>query len=65
MDQNGTGITDEVETAAKDADAVLLGAIGGPVSGGMLFVIIYILKLHRNGRNPNILALGYLSYEKQ
>jgi isocitrate/isopropylmalate dehydrogenase len=64
VDKNGIGITDEVESAAKDADAVLLGAIGGPVSGECFSCLIAILKLYRNGRNPNILALGFLSYEK-
>jgi 3-isopropylmalate dehydrogenase len=32
IDAHGTPITDEVLEAAKNADAILLGAIGGPVS---------------------------------
>jgi isocitrate/isopropylmalate dehydrogenase len=31
IDANGTPLTEEALTAAKRADAVLLGAIGGPV----------------------------------
>lgn len=32
IDAHGTAITDEALSAAKSADAILLGAIGGPVS---------------------------------
>lgn len=32
IDAVGTPLTDEALTAAKNADAVILGAIGGPVS---------------------------------
>jgi isocitrate/isopropylmalate dehydrogenase len=31
IDATGSPLTDEALTAAKNADAVLLGAIGGPV----------------------------------
>jgi len=36
INAHGTAITDEALNAAKNADAILLGAIGGPV--GDLFV---------------------------
>jgi 3-isopropylmalate dehydrogenase len=32
IDAHGTAITDEALAAAKSADAIILGAIGGPVS---------------------------------
>lgn len=36
IDAAGTPLTDEALTAAKNADAVILGAIGGPVSSPSL-----------------------------
>ncbi len=41
IDASGTPLTDEALVAAKDADAVLLGAIGGPVSTLYLILLLW------------------------
>ena len=64
MDKNGIGITDEVESAAKDADAVLLGAIGGPVSGKLLFVSHRHSKTLQEWEKSEHLGLGLLELRK-
>ena len=37
IDATGVPLTDEALTAAKNANAVILGAIGGPVNSPSLF----------------------------
>jgi hypothetical protein len=52
IDATGSPLTDEALTAAKNADAVLLGAIGGPVRSTVSNLPqppILIPSLYRNG----------------
>lgn len=49
IDATGSPLTDEALNAAKNADAVLLGAIGGPVR------VHHIGEIERGGRKRKIL----------